>query len=94
MVRISIPKLPDRPPLPPGPLTRMPVAEAGRWVAGFLRGDKDTEASRAGLREGAQPPERKGAEGTLIVTGAGVSVDSGIRAYRGKEGAYMNPNYQ
>ncbi|EKD00749.1 hypothetical protein A1Q2_04941 [Trichosporon asahii var. asahii CBS 8904] len=93
MVRISIPKLPDRPPLPPGPLTRMPVAEAGRWVAGFLRGDKDTEASRAGLREGAQPPERKGAEGTLIVTGAGVSVDSGIRAYRGKEGAYMNPNY-
>jgi hypothetical protein len=72
----------------------MPVAEAGRWVAGFLRGDKDTEASRAGLREGAQPPERKGAEGTLIVTGAGVSVDSGIRAYRGKEGAYMNPNYQ
>lgn len=31
---------------------------------------------------------------TLVITGAGVSVDSGIRAYRGKEGSYSNPNYQ
>ena len=31
---------------------------------------------------------------TLLLTGAGVSVDSGIRAYRGKEGHYSNPNYQ
>lgn len=31
---------------------------------------------------------------TLAITGAGVSVDSGIRAYRGKEGAYSNPNYK
>ncbi|KAL1410821.1 hypothetical protein Q8F55_001764 [Vanrija albida] len=31
---------------------------------------------------------------TLTITGAGVSVDSGIRAYRGKEGAYSNPNYK
>ncbi|KAG9095693.1 hypothetical protein FRC06_009522 [Ceratobasidium sp. 370] len=30
----------------------------------------------------------------LVVTGAGVSVDSGIRAYRGKSGHYMNPNYK
>lgn len=30
---------------------------------------------------------------TLVLTGAGVSVDSGIRAYRGKEGHYSNPNY-
>lgn len=29
-----------------------------------------------------------------VLTGAGVSVDSGIRAYRGKDGRYMNPNYQ
>lgn len=29
-----------------------------------------------------------------VLTGAGVSVESGIRAYRGKEGRYMNPNYQ
>ena len=29
-----------------------------------------------------------------IVTGAGVSVDSGIQAYRGKDGRYMNPNYK
>lgn len=29
-----------------------------------------------------------------ILTGAGVSVDSGIRAYRGKDGRYMNPNYK
>ncbi|KAL4072791.1 DHS-like NAD/FAD-binding domain-containing protein [Scleroderma yunnanense] len=29
-----------------------------------------------------------------LLTGAGVSVDSGIRAYRGKDGRYMNPNYQ
>ncbi|KAF8517910.1 DHS-like NAD/FAD-binding domain-containing protein [Hysterangium stoloniferum] len=28
------------------------------------------------------------------LTGAGVSVDSGIRAYRGKDGRYMNPNYK
>jgi hypothetical protein len=31
---------------------------------------------------------------TTVLTGAGVSVDSGIRAYRGKDGRYMNPNYQ
>ncbi|CEL56353.1 NAD-dependent protein deacetylase SIR4 OS=Batrachochytrium dendrobatidis (strain JAM81 / FGSC 10211) GN=BATDEDRAFT_20316 PE=3 SV=1 [Rhizoctonia solani AG-1 IB] len=30
----------------------------------------------------------------LIVTGAGVSVESGIRAYRGTSGRYMNPNYK
>lgn len=29
-----------------------------------------------------------------VLTGAGVSVDSGIRAYRGNDGRYMNPNYQ
>ncbi|KAG6865335.1 hypothetical protein C0991_003435 [Blastosporella zonata] len=28
-----------------------------------------------------------------VLTGAGVSVDSGIRAYRGNDGRYMNPNY-
>lgn len=94
MVRVSIPKLPDRPPLPPGPLTLLPVAEAGRWVSGFLQGKKDAEASTAGLKPGTKRPPSRGSEGTLIVTGAGVSVESGIRAYRGKEGAYMNPNYQ
>lgn len=31
---------------------------------------------------------------TTLVTGAGVSVDSGIRAYRGHDGRYMNPNYK
>jgi NAD-dependent SIR2 family protein deacetylase len=29
-----------------------------------------------------------------VLTGAGVSVDSGIRAYRGNDGRYMNPNYR
>ncbi|CCM02533.1 uncharacterized protein FIBRA_04635 [Fibroporia radiculosa] len=29
-----------------------------------------------------------------VVTGAGVSVDSGIRAYRGAKGRYLNPNYK
>ncbi|KAG1834105.1 DHS-like NAD/FAD-binding domain-containing protein [Suillus variegatus] len=29
-----------------------------------------------------------------LLTGAGVSVASGIRAYRGKDGRYMNPNYK
>jgi NAD+-dependent protein deacetylase sirtuin 4 len=29
-----------------------------------------------------------------VLTGAGVSVDSGIRAYRGHNGSYMNPNYR
>ena len=28
------------------------------------------------------------------ITGAGVSVDSGIRAYRGSKGIYLNPNYK
>ena len=27
------------------------------------------------------------------MTGAGISVDSGIRAYRGPSGRYLNPNY-
>ncbi|PVF93922.1 DHS-like NAD/FAD-binding domain-containing protein [Serendipita vermifera] len=31
---------------------------------------------------------------TTVLTGAGVSVDSGIRAYRGQDGRYMNPNFQ
>ena len=31
---------------------------------------------------------------TALLTGAGVSVDSGIRPYRGQDGRYMNPNYQ
>jgi NAD-dependent deacetylase sirtuin 4 len=31
---------------------------------------------------------------TTVLTGAGISVDSGIRAYRGQDGRYMNPNYQ
>ncbi|CAL1714214.1 unnamed protein product [Somion occarium] len=29
-----------------------------------------------------------------VITGAGVSVDSGIRAYRGEKGIYLNPNYK
>ncbi|TFY69331.1 hypothetical protein EVG20_g3189 [Dentipellis fragilis] len=29
-----------------------------------------------------------------LLTGAGVSVDSGVKAYRGKDGRYMNPNYK
>lgn len=29
-----------------------------------------------------------------VITGAGVSVDSGIRAYRGAKGRYLNPNYK
>lgn len=29
-----------------------------------------------------------------LVTGAGVSVDSGVRAYRGHNGRYLNPNYK
>ncbi|KIK50455.1 hypothetical protein GYMLUDRAFT_51162 [Collybiopsis luxurians FD-317 M1] len=29
-----------------------------------------------------------------LITGAGVSVDSGIRSYRGADGRYINPNYK
>lgn len=29
-----------------------------------------------------------------VITGAGASVDSGIRAYRGAKGRYLNPNYK
>ena len=32
--------------------------------------------------------------GAAVLTGAGVSVDSGIRAYRGDRGRYINPNYK
>jgi len=31
---------------------------------------------------------------TVMLTGAGMSVDSGIRAYRGEDGTYSNPNYK
>lgn len=31
---------------------------------------------------------------TTVLTGAGISVDSGIRAYRGHDGRYLNPNYK
>ncbi len=31
---------------------------------------------------------------TALLTGAGVSVDSGVKAYRGKDGRYMNPDYK
>lgn len=30
----------------------------------------------------------------LVITGAGVSVDSGIKAYRGNDGYYANPNFK
>ncbi|WVQ94942.1 hypothetical protein IAU59_002031 [Kwoniella sp. CBS 9459] len=36
----------------------------------------------------------KGKGKTVMLTGAGVSVDSGIRAYRGEKGTYSNPNYK
>ncbi|KAJ7576998.1 DHS-like NAD/FAD-binding domain-containing protein [Mycena floridula] len=29
-----------------------------------------------------------------VLSGAGISVDSGIRAYRGHDGRYLNPNYK
>lgn len=29
-----------------------------------------------------------------VLTGAGVSVDSGIKAYRGHDGRYLNPNFK
>lgn len=35
-----------------------------------------------------------GSGNVTLLTGAGVSVDSGIRAYRGDDGRYMNPNYK
>lgn len=35
-----------------------------------------------------------GGGNVTLLTGAGVSVDSGIRAYRGEDGRYMNPNYK
>ncbi|KAF5316651.1 hypothetical protein D9619_006428 [Psilocybe cf. subviscida] len=35
-----------------------------------------------------------GSGNATLITGAGVSVDSGIRAYRGDDGRYMNPNYK
>jgi len=35
-----------------------------------------------------------GSGNVTVLTGAGVSVDSGIRAYRGNDGRYMNPNYK
>lgn len=35
-----------------------------------------------------------GAGNVALLTGAGISVDSGIRAYRGEDGRYMNPNFK
>jgi hypothetical protein len=36
----------------------------------------------------------KGKGKTVMLSGAGLSVDSGIRAYRGEDGTYSNPNYK
>jgi NAD-dependent deacetylase sirtuin 4 len=32
--------------------------------------------------------------GAVVITGAGVSVESGIKAYRGNDGRYANPNFK
>lgn len=73
MVRISIPTLPNTPPLPPSALTRLSLKDAAAHLSTFLTNGKGK---------------------TVILSGAGVSVDSGIRAYRGPEGHYSNPNYK
>lgn len=98
MVRISIPTLPPAPLLPPNALTKLPVREAAAYLARFLEKGK---AAAAGISpsggDGAasgKPQAKVGGIGTVLITGAGVSVDSGIRAYRGKEGHYSNPNYK
>jgi hypothetical protein len=89
MVRISIPTLPPAPILPPNALTKLPVREAAAYLAKFLEQGK-AAAARGAVGDGS----KNGGIGTVLITGAGVSVDSGIRAYRGKEGHYSNPNYK
>lgn len=99
MVRISIPTLPPAPLLPPNALTRLPVREAAAYLAKFLEKGRLAAAGIASKDEkgpsGSSPKfqPKVGGIGTVLITGAGVSVDSGIRAYRGKEGHYSNPNY-
>lgn len=47
--------------------------------------------SKAALRKAESVSS---SEAVQRLTGAGVSVDSGVKAYRGKDGRYMNPDYK
>ncbi|KAK9899283.1 DHS-like NAD/FAD-binding domain-containing protein [Cystobasidium minutum MCA 4210] len=80
-MRISIPRIDYVPKLPPS--LAVSADEAADRLATFL--DKGKGKAKEGA-EGA---------GTVLLCGAGVSVDSGIRAYRGKGGSYnVNKSYR
>lgn len=57
---------------------------SGKSLASNVTAAEATEQLRAFIMTG----------NITALTGAGVSVDSGIRAYRGHDGRYMNPNYK
>ena len=62
----------------------LPAALLGRAPVPFVPKDVAVERIANFLRPG----------NAAVLTGAGVSVDSGIKAYRGKDGRYMNPDYR
>jgi len=80
-MRISIPRIDYVPSLPPS--LQVPAEVATQRLVDFL------EQGRTKQRDGS------GGRGTVLLCGAGVSVDSGIRAYRGKGGSYnVNRTYR
>ncbi|CAD6570735.1 MAG: hypothetical protein CYPHOPRED_004132 [Cyphobasidiales sp. Tagirdzhanova-0007] len=81
-MRISIPRIDYVPSLPPSLAVSANIA-ADR-LADFLENGKRTKSS-----------DPRSGKGTVILCGAGASVDSGIRAYRGEGGSYnVNRSYR
>jgi hypothetical protein len=77
LLPVRIPSLSSTP-HPPAPYLSLSASIAR--VADFL------EQGLLGSQREANGQEASG--GTVVLTGAGISVDSGIRAYRGKHGSY------
>ena len=62
----------------------LPASLLGRAPVPFVPKDVAVERITSFLKPG----------NVAVLTGAGISVDSGIKAYRGKDGRYMNPDYR
>ena len=83
-MRISIPTIPESLLASSSSLI---AAGTGKAAARTILPEEVTEASER-IARFLSPGN------VVLLTGAGVSVDSGIRAYRGRDGRYMNPGYK
>lgn len=79
LLPVRIPSL-SKTPFPPAPYLSLEASI--ERVADFL------EQGITNVPEQHGGTSANGVGGTVVLTGAGISVDSGIRAYRGKHGSY------